>query len=560
MKKTSAFISILLVFGILVMVNLLSYRKVTRYDLTENKVYSISEVTKKMLRALDDVITVKCYFTKSRELPRYMVRVRQQVEDLLKEFQIYAGNKLKVEFIDPKDEKDVESRLRTLGVPEVKMDVLEKDQRLIKLVYFGIVVFYEDRHSVIPFIGNTANLEYELSCAIKKVKQKQQKTIGFLTAHDEHNIYDDYEVVRKFLQKQYNIITVDLSTGNEVPASVTTLVVAGPKKEFKEYEKYRLDQFLMRGGKLVLLLDKVDIGRNLRTKVINFKIEDLLKHYGFEVEKNLIQDVSNALASFDSGHITFTMRYPFFVRTISPNLNRKIPVTQRIESIVFPWVSSIKILKSKEKKEKSAKIEYIEIAKTTKFAHEQKHYFDITPKVNYEKPKKGKQFLLAAAASGKFKSFYADKDPVLYDKDNKPDKMKKKIEEAKKKKLNKSPDTQIVLIGDSDFLSTKFARSRFYQTNLNFFMNLIDWLTVSEELIAVRSKRLTDRPILKEIPENDKKFYIYMNMFAVPVILGIILLIRWIIRRRLYLRYEKSLGATSVKLTINPDAEGGDTA
>ncbi|MFQ6039239.1 MAG: Gldg family protein, partial [Candidatus Poribacteria bacterium] len=198
---TNALIMILIVFAILAMVNLLIARAFFRIDLTDGNIYTISKSTKNVLERLDDIIKVTAYF--SKDLPPHLVNLRQQVKDILDEYQVYGRGKLRIAFIDPKEDAKIEEKMPAIGIPEVRAQTVEKDKAQVVNVYLGIAVEYEDKKEVIPLVRNVNTLEYDLTSAIIKVSSEKAKTIGFLAGHDEHDIYDDsdYSGVRDKLQE-----------------------------------------------------------------------------------------------------------------------------------------------------------------------------------------------------------------------------------------------------------------------------------------------------------------------------------------------------------------------
>ena len=251
--NTLAFI--LVVFGIVALINFLSSRRFIRADLTAEKRYTISQSTKKVLKRLDDIVTIDAYFSRQ---PARVAQIRQSVRDMLEEYRAFSKN-LQINFIDPAAEDEAEKqKLRFMGIPEVQVNVIEKDKAEVANVYMGIAILYADKKEVLPVVQTTANLEYDLTSAILKVTSKEVKTIGFLTGHDEIDVFDQaFGPLRQELSKQYDVRKVPIDAGKAIDPDVATLVIAGPKKELTEREKYEIDQFIMRGGRALFLIDPI---------------------------------------------------------------------------------------------------------------------------------------------------------------------------------------------------------------------------------------------------------------------------------------------------------------
>ena len=248
---------VLIVFGILVLINFLSIRTFFRVDLTEDKRYTISKATKDVLGALDDIVTITAYFSTA---PAEVAQIRRNVRDILDEYKAFSKH-LQIDFVNPANFDDAQKQeLRFKGIPEVQINVMKKDKAEIANVYMGISIGYSGKEETLPIVQSTANLEYELTSTILKVTTKEAKTVGFLTGHGEFDINDqNYQQFRQLLDKngqgQYNVTSVNLQGGKSVDETVATLVIAGAQQPLTEREKYELDQFIMRGGRVICLVD-----------------------------------------------------------------------------------------------------------------------------------------------------------------------------------------------------------------------------------------------------------------------------------------------------------------
>ena len=157
-NKADTSITALFLIGIIIAVNFLSYQLFFRWDLTQNKVYSISKVSKNTVGKLDDIVNVKAYF--SENLPGQLFSLRQEVEDILDEYQNYSNGKIKIEYIDPNDDEETQRELYMIGIPQLTFETYEKDKRELVNGYMGIAISYGDNTEVIPAVKqNTSDLE-----------------------------------------------------------------------------------------------------------------------------------------------------------------------------------------------------------------------------------------------------------------------------------------------------------------------------------------------------------------------------------------------------------------
>ncbi len=363
-------VGLMLVFFNLIAFNYLSSSHFSRIDLTETGMYTLSPDTERILGRMDDLVTVKFFLT--RDLPTGYHEIIERSEDLLEEFRIAADGKLQVVFLDPSDNPPLRAEAEQYGIPEIPCPVLSSDSYEEKLAYIGIVVLYEDRYEVISDARYPQILEYELLMRIVRVLRKETPVIAFnqTSAHvpdnlppelraqllaqspnkDKHDIAGDYVNAAGYLKKQYDVETVNLN--EKVPVDIRTLVVANTEN-LDDTALYHLDQFMMRGGKLVLLLCGVNVDFNRmqgmpRDMPKDIKLDSWLAHYGIEVDKNLIMDEQCSMVPFQSGarggySMQVVKPFPPVIRLTASEINEVHPIAQGIRDITFPFCSSIKL-------------------------------------------------------------------------------------------------------------------------------------------------------------------------------------------------------------------------
>lgn len=527
--NTLAFIFV--VFGIVSLINFLSSHRFIRADLTADKRYTISQSTKKVLKRLDDIVTIDAYFSRQ---PARIAQLRQSVRDMLEEYRAFSKN-LQINFIDPATGDEAQKQqLRFIGIPEMQINVIEKDKAEIANVYMGIAILYADKKEVLPVVQTTANLEYDLTSAILKVTSKEIKTIGFLTGHDELDVFGQaFGPLRQELSKQYDVRKVPIEADKAIDADVATLVVAGPKKELTKREKYEIDQFIMRGGRALFLVDPVVIQyEGLNVSSLTTGLNDLLEHYGVKLNDNLVLDVSMDQLTYSQGFMTVTTGYAYFIKVLkqyqyrtgetSDGLSKDSIITNQLESLTFPWAGSLELIPNVD-----APVEAIALAKTSRGGWTAQSPYNISPTNRQFQPPASVQqaHTVAISLSGVFKSFYAGK-AIPPAESSEPDEVvtAKPAEEERTTKTD-SETTQIVVVGNSQFLQQGRRDGQL------FFLNTVDWLTLGEELINIRSHGVTNRP-LKEVSESEKFFLKFISIAGVPILVVAFGLVRFFLRRR----------------------------
>jgi len=524
---TNAIIMVLIVFVILILFNIIMMRFLIRLDLTEGNIYSISKSTKNVLKKLDDIVNVKGYF--SEDLPPQLTTRIQQVKDILSEYQAYGQGNLQIEYIDPKSDPKIEEKMRFTGIQKVQAQVLEQDKVTAQGVYLGVAVLYEDKKQTIPFVQNVNTFEYDLTSAILKVASPEEKTIGFLTGHDERDIYDDerdgYGEIRVALQKQYSVTTADTTSGNKVRDNINTLIVAGPKKTLSERDKYEIDQFIMRGGRALFLVDPINPPAGAaQATPLRTGLNDLLEHYGVKLGNNLVVDMKyRAMATFLISRFSqITQPYPLFPKVLKDNFNKEHIITSQLESLPLPWTSSLEIVAPK-----SDELKAVELANTSEAAWEMHSPYNLNPQQQfYQTPSDLKTLTLAVELSGKFKSFYADKDIPKVEKDDEEG-GKEEPDDSKRETIREVENTKIIVIGNSNFINN----SNLSGDNSVFFLNAVDWLTLGEDLVNIRSRTATERP-LKEVSSGIKNFIKFICTLGIPIIVIALGVVKFLMRRR----------------------------
>lgn len=516
-NTTNYTVTALMVLGILAVLNFFFFRHFSRIDLTQDKRYTLTPSSKESLAKLDDMVNIKLYI--SKKLPSYLVNLKRDITDLLDEYKAYSGGNLAVTLIDPTENPALQQELRFMGIPQVQLNIIEKDQAQLTTAYLGMAIFYADKKEVIPFISDTKNLEYDLTSAIVKVTSSETKKVGIYTGKAQNPAEQEYQAANQLLARQYEVSQIQLQGDEPSLEKINTLILAGPR-ELTDRQKYAIDQFIMRGGKAVFLVDTVEIREGLQATPFKPAVDDLLQHYGVKVEDNLVLDRSNAYAAFRSGFMTFRIPYPFWVKVVSEGFASDNPTVSQLESLVLPWTSSLTIAGDKK-----SEITITELAKSTPSSWVQKGYYILDPQQVLPRP--GMQMeshLLALVASGKFKSFFADKPipPAEKKEDGTP-------APAEKETLKESPETRMVVVGNSRFITNDIISQ--FEDNQVFFLNLIDWLTLGEQLIGIRSRGATDRP-LSETTEYMKTLFKSINMFGIPLAVALFGMARFYLRRR----------------------------
>lgn len=506
-KDTEIILSLVFILGSLILLNLIIRRLILRVDLTEERIYTLSNSTKRILSQLDDVIIIKAYF--SKKLPPNLVPVRTQVEDILEEYRTYSRGKLRFEFIDPGEKNEIEAKVTRMGIPKVQMNIFEKDKLQVIGGFLGMGIFYKDKKEVIPIIESTENLEYEITSRILKLTKREEIKIGTIFLSQDKK--DNYTIYRDELSKHYEVRE---TSPKFIPEDIDLLIILG-WKELDDKGLYNIDQYIMSGKRAIFLIDAVNVSDELRARALKEKDLEFFENFGVRVNTNLIQDVSHESAPFAQGGMAFIIPYPYWVKAINKFFDRKNPAVNKLEDVVFPWPSSIDTI-SDVLKDKEVTI----LAKTTPKAWATKSFYNLMPNPFFKPPDERKQYNLAVLINGKFKSYFDGKElPEGVD-------TTKFLKETKEK-------TQVAFVSNLKFIDDRFLQM--YPENILLLLNLSDALAFGKELIEIRSRGKTSRPI-ESLSDWQKTLFKWGNTFGMALIVVILGILRFTYRQRRKMR------------------------
>jgi ABC-2 type transport system permease protein len=304
---------IVIVTGVILTAYIISFARV-RIDLTEDKRYSLSDPTRTILDGIENDIYVQVFL--DGEMPIPLKRLRRSVSEMLDEFRIASGRKIDYEFINPAGSKDAQQRelqyqtLYNKGLNRVNIRAGDEEGGSSqKIVFPGMIVNYNGIEVPVNFLKNNSylsyeqnilhsieSLEYEMIQTIATLSSDTVYKIAFIEGHDE---IPEVEVadITIGLAKFFTIDRGVLGGQPGILDDYAAVIIAGPEKEFNESDKFVIDQYIMNGGKVVWLVEEVEVNSDSliygETAALYrpLNIEDQLFRYGARVNPVLIQDL-----------------------------------------------------------------------------------------------------------------------------------------------------------------------------------------------------------------------------------------------------------------------------
>lgn len=563
-QKISRRLDLILLFAITVVVNFLGGIYYHRFDLTEEKRYSLSPASKSFMRNLEDVVTVRVFLT--GKLPSGFKELENATKDILNEFKAYAGSKLEYEFVDmSKFDKETQEKLGKelieFGLNPINLREISSGEEVQKIIFPGALVTYQGVSVAVTLLENQVGygqfeilnnsiilLEYKLANTIQKLQQTRQPMVAFTQGHGEPPLPYMGDLIKSLQQDNFGIAAIDLNEGYRIDPIVDVLVVAKPTEPFSEKIKFKIDQYIMRGGKVFWLLDVMGMDMDslqgtdffmAQERPLNLET-DMLYKYGVRVNYNLVQDLQNTsipIVTGEVGGLPQTQMFPWVFHPIMFTTNNHA-IVKNIDPVAGKFVSTIDTIKS-------SKVDKTILLTTSNYSKALMAPVRVHLGVLKEQPNaqafKQPYLATAVALEGVFSSVFKnramsgaftqmmDTVPELAFKDS-------------------SVHTKMIVVADGDIILNEVANngepmplgfdrvSGKYYGNKVFVKNCIEYLVDENNLIETRNKEIKLRQMDAIKIKEEKKKWQFVNV-AVPAMMVIFFgLIFGFLRRRKYAR------------------------
>jgi len=523
--KTTAIVTILVVLLILLVINLLSLNIFARWDMTENKIYSISEPSKRIISNLDDRLTAKVFFTE--DLPAPHNADRRYLQDLLDDFQAYSNGRMTYEFIDPFKNEENQQEAMNYRLQPSRFDVLGSTKAEQILGFKAVVLLYEGKKEVIPFIMNMDDFEYEFIRLVKKLYSPSLPRLGFATGHGEAELGTQLRALRQLLQDDYEVVPINISDVEAIPQDIEVLFIVAPKQEYTDKDLYLIDQFIMRGGKVAFFINSYEINQTMGTlEPVSTGLDPLLNSYGIGINDDYVIDRSCYrhfnMRRVEGGFVPENVEVPFFINVL--NFNRDNLATKYQKSISLVGTSSLDTTHQPQPG-LERKVLFTTTEKSGTVTGDIATQLQMISEENYDQS----HIPLAVVLSGAFRSYFADR-PVpeieLEEGDSiAPPQLPEKITE--------SAESRILVMGNGNFFDDNAAQDRGgrFRQNFDFIRNVVDWMAQDEALITIRSKSNIYNPITTILSDSTRTWIKILSIFAMPILVVIFGVIMWVIKR-----------------------------
>lgn len=343
-----------------------------RIDLTEEKRYSLSPATEEVLGEITEPLHVDILLV-GEDFPGGMRRLQKSLEETIRTFDAYSPERITFSYFDPlslpaAEQEEFILELNDYGINPTNLFVNQNSGQQSQLIFPGFLVSdseYETGALVLKgeqgmsqdevLNQSIENLEYELSLAIKKLINPGSKSIAMIMGHGEMAGDDGFGLVEA-LDDGYELFKVplDQAKDTEVLSNFSVVFLEGPREPYSERDLYLLDQYVMRGGNLVVLLDGVMVnmeeagGEGTLAMPFDTDLDKLLFRYGVRVNKDVIQDLSFGFFPVMAGNFgdqeqMVPLPWPFYVQAGRMQAH---PITKGLDVVNFRFVSSLDTVKA----------------------------------------------------------------------------------------------------------------------------------------------------------------------------------------------------------------------
>lgn len=578
-SKTGFIIICFLSLGIFILINLILVdMPIGRFDTTEGKLYTMSEATKKILSNLDAPVIAKLYISPPDKMPTGLKTLERSIRDKLDEFKVSAKGKFKYKVfhmeaanvVGAGAEESLEKTIEKKGIRPFQVRSVEADEVGVKLVYSALSLAYREKEEeIIPQIipAGLIDLEYNIISKIYKMALKESPKVALVTPYTERVITpklkevlkelpqsearqlrdDPYEYVPRILEYGgYTVSRIKLTKEQPIPDDTDTLIILEPK-DLNERQRFEINRFLVNGGSVFLAVQRYNFtyrpigatGLSIEPIDQNPRINDLLEQWGIGISKDFLMDTQMDVVTLTGGllfgifPLTSPVKIPIQIKVVSEQMNKEIPITSRLSTMLYLWGTAIELNKEKLSQLK-LKVENLinssPQAWTVKY-----HSGDLTSwDLSLPSKDKMKSYPLAVLVEGQFPNAFKDKEIPKWPKVSDEEESASYEEPKEKLKIEPKPG-RMILVGCAQMFTRELIDKG---GHLTFFLNSIDALSLGQELIKVRSKQPIDRS-LKRISPMAKAGWRIFTTFFIPAILCIIGGLRIFFRKRskwVYLR------------------------
>ncbi len=557
MNRKQTLLQGFILLGIVILINVIASFFYGTLDLTEDKRYTLTDATKSSLESLEDIIYVRVLM--DGDFVAGFKRLQTSTEEMLQDFQSVSPY-IEYDFIDPlvgnnEEKNKTIEQLAEQGLTPTNLRVPDGDKVTEKLIYPYAIFNYHKTSFVVNLLepdvpgtnkdiilnNSVSLLEYKFANAIQKLLLGIKKDIIFTDGHGELNAQQTSDLETS-LRPFYNTGRIDLDTVTGITQDLDLLVVAKPKTAFSEKDKFKIDQYVMNGGKVLWMLDRlntsldsISLSGNYIPLDLPLELDELLFKYGARIQSNMVLDLecSRIPMFIDANQQEM---FPWYYHPLIAPTSQH-PIVKNLDRINLKFPSTIDTLKTKTNVKKTVLLsssQYSRIQRVpTRLNFEILRY---EPEVDLFN--KGPQ-PVALLLEGTFPSLYENRLESG---------MKEMLQDIGAPFREKSVDTRMIVVSDGDFAKSLYNNNtqevseigfnkwerRVYKGNKDFIINAIEYLIDNNGILNARSKEVKLRMLDKYRAKAERTKWQLVNIILPLVFLLLFGLVFNFWRKRKY--------------------------
>jgi len=553
--RSRALTQLVLLTGIVLMLNFIGSIWFTRIDLTGDKRFTLSEQSRKIVGNLKDVVYIKVYL--EGDFSPGFTRLKESTREMLDELRTYSKGNLEYEFIDPAANTDETERdklyaqLYQKGIQPTTLEERTAEGVNRKYIWPGAIISFSNQELGVQLLkdqiglqpevmlnNSIQNLEYEIVNGISKVTNPLQPAIAFISGHGELNEMQTADISMT-LKNSYVVERLAIDGKLGALDKYKAVIIAKPDSAFNEKDKFILDQYIMKGGKVVWLLDQMQVSMDSlsgkgETMALarQLNLDDMLFRYGVRLNYDLVQDIVSALIPVVTGTIGNTPKQQLMPWYYFPLMNpySKHPIVNNLNAVRAQFISTMDTI-AVQGVEKSV------LLTSSRYSRISTAPARVSLGIMEFKPDPSmfpQSFLLTGVLmEGEFTSNFKNRIPPVI------------AQDTAIGFKEKSKKTAMVVVSDGDIIRNDIAKGNPVPLGVDkytgatygnkaFMQNVMDYLCDDSGLMVVRNKefrlRLLDPAILDE-----SKLTLQVVNTVVPVSLILLFgIVKMYLRRRRY--------------------------
>jgi ABC-type uncharacterized transport system involved in gliding motility auxiliary subunit/ABC-type transport system involved in multi-copper enzyme maturation permease subunit len=556
---------------------------VGRFDITQDKMFTVSAPAKKILSGLKAPVQVKLYITPVDKMPTALRSLEGEIAGKLQELKIVSAGKFDYKvyhieaarLLEEKEKKEpqeaasdsapsLEKIIQEKGITPYQVESIDRDELGVKLVYSALTITYKEKpEEVLPRILPQAvpDLEYLLFSRILKMSVETRPKIAVFSplktqettpemdqllsqmGETRQQYMDEYESLVGLMRNNgYDAWRIGLTKDDRLPEGVNTLLVLNPGP-LNDRQLFEINKYLYQGGSVLLAAQAYEYGfqavppsgLNVIPQKMDLSVNRLLSKWGLSINEEVLMDESQQVLNIGLGQrvgpfaVSMPVKLPNQVIVAPDSMNKNMPFVTRLPSLVYLWGSALDVsddvLKSGN------------IKKTLMFSSSDRSWKVPVSETGFNRamlefPKSGSKgrFPLAVMLEGEFSNTFAQGAlPAWPSKEVAADAAVPPAAPAQEQADMGTPKPgRLILIGCAKMFSDDLLPQG---GNLSLLSNIIDGLTLGEDLIKIRSVSYLRRD-LKRVTDRQKVLYRFLTVFLVPVLLAIFAFLRIVLRQK----------------------------